>query len=71
MVQQIYRDWIVSLFLPLEWLANLGNAIAVRDDRTAMVLSIAAAVLLALNVIILWPFTQPANAGHAALDRSA
>ncbi len=27
-----------------------------------MVLSIAAAVLLALNLTIVWPFTQPANA---------
>jgi hypothetical protein len=43
-VQQIYSGWwIVGLLLPLAFIANAGNAISLRADRTAMMLSIAAA----------------------------
>jgi len=62
-VQQIYSGWwIVGLLLPLALLANMGNAVSLRRDVTAMGLSIAAAVLIALNLIIFVVFTQPANA---------
>jgi hypothetical protein len=62
-VQQIYSGWwMIGLFLPLAFLANVGNAISLRADKTAMTLSIAAAALIALNLIIFMIFTQPANA---------
>jgi hypothetical protein len=62
-VQQIYSGWwIAGLLLPLAFLANLGNAISLRADKAAMMLSIAAAALIALNLIIFMLFTQPANA---------
>ncbi|RWY78987.1 hypothetical protein [Rhizobium sp. WSM1325] len=61
--QQAYAGWwIVRLLLPLALLANIGNAVALRADGTAMMLSIAAAALIALNLIIFMVFTQPANA---------
>ena len=62
-VQQIYNGWwIAGLLLPLACLANGANAIWLRDDRTAMMLSIAAAGLIVLNLVIFMLFTQPANA---------
>ena len=62
-VQQTYSGWwIVGLLLPLVFLANVGNAITLRDDKTGMMLSIAAAALIALNLIIFVLFTQPVNA---------
>jgi hypothetical protein len=62
-VQQIYSGWwIVGLLLPLAFLANVANAIFLRNDKAAMRLSIAAAALIALNLIIFVLFTQPANA---------
>ena len=62
-VQQIYRGWwMVGLLLPLAFLANLANALFLRDDGAALMLSIAAAGLIALNLIIFMLFTQPANA---------
>jgi hypothetical protein len=61
-VQQIYSGWwMVGLLLPLAFLVDVGNAIFQRDDKTAMKLSIAAAALIALNLIIFVLFTQPAN----------
>ncbi|NEH40335.1 hypothetical protein [Rhizobium leguminosarum] len=61
--QQAYAGWwIVGLLLPLALLANIGNAVALRADGTAMMLSIAAAALIALNLVIFMVFTQPANA---------
>ncbi|WP_261337454.1 hypothetical protein [Rhizobium leguminosarum] len=61
--QQAYAGWwIVGLLLPLALLANIGNAVALRADGTAMMLSVAAAVLIALNLVIFMAFTQPANA---------
>jgi amino acid permease len=62
-VQQIYSGWwMVGLLLPLAFIANIGNAIALRADNTAMVFSVAAAALIALNLVIFVLFTQPANA---------
>ncbi|WP_246647335.1 hypothetical protein [Rhizobium laguerreae] len=61
--QQAYTGWwVVGLLLPLALLANIGNAVALRADGTAMMLSVAAAALIALNLVILMVFTQPANA---------
>jgi hypothetical protein len=62
-VQQIYNGWwIAGLLLPLAFLANVGNAVSLRADKTAMALSLAAAALIALNLVIFVIFTQPANA---------
>jgi hypothetical protein len=62
-VQQIYSGWwIAGLLLPLAFLANVGNAVALRADRTVVILSIAAAALILLNLAIFVLFTQPANA---------
>ncbi|MBB3160226.1 hypothetical protein [Rhizobium laguerreae] len=61
--QQAYTGWwVVGLLLPLALLANIGNAVALRADGTAMMLSVAAAALIALNLVIFMVFTQPANA---------
>lgn len=70
-MQKIYSGWwIVGLLLPLAFLANVGNAISLRENRTAMVLSIAAASLIALNLIIFVLFTQSYSTGgrRAALS---
>lgn len=62
-VQQIYNGWwMAGLLLPMAFLANIGNALALRADTTAMMLSLAAAALIALNLTIFVLFTQPANA---------
>ena len=62
-VQQIYAGWwIAGLLLPLALLANVGNAIWLNDDKVAMMLSIGAAALIALNLVIFMLFTQPVNA---------
>ncbi|UWU26425.1 hypothetical protein N2600_13510 [Rhizobium sp. WSM1274] len=56
--QQAYAGWwIVGLLL-----ANIGNAVTLRADGSAMMLSVAAAALIALNLVIFMIFTQPANA---------
>ncbi|MBY5763482.1 hypothetical protein V7798_08315 [Rhizobium laguerreae] len=61
--QQAYVGWwVVGLLLPLALLANIGNAVALRADGTATMLSVAAAALIALNLVIFMVFTQPANA---------
>ncbi|MBN9982184.1 hypothetical protein HFO72_02455 [Rhizobium laguerreae] len=61
--QQAYTGWwVVGLLLPLALLANIGNAVALRADGTAMMLSVAAAALIALNLVIFMVLTQPANA---------
>jgi hypothetical protein len=61
--QQSYAGWwIVVLLLHVAFLANVANAIALHDDGTAMMLSIAAAALIVLNLVIFMLFTQPANA---------
>lgn len=62
-VQQIYSGWwMVGLLLPLALLANVENAVTLRADGTAMMLSLAAAALITLNLVIFALFTQPANA---------
>lgn len=62
MVQQIYSGWwMVGLLLPLAVLANICNAVALKVDKPAMVLSLAAASLIIVNLIIFMVFTQPAN----------
>ncbi|MER9404732.1 DUF1772 domain-containing protein [Mesorhizobium caraganae] len=43
-------------------MANIGNAVSVRNDRVAVILSVAAAALIAINLVIFVLFTQPANA---------
>lgn len=61
-VQQIYSGWwMIGLLLPLAFLANVANAIFRRNDSVALTLSIAAAALIALNLVIFLLFTQPAN----------
>ncbi|WP_237354903.1 hypothetical protein [Rhizobium phaseoli] len=61
--QQAYAGWwIVGLLLPLAFLANTGNAIVLRADAAALTLSVAAAALIVLNLVIFMLFTQPANA---------
>lgn len=61
--QQIYSGWwMLGILLPLAILANVGNAILLSSDKTAMTLSILAAGLIAVNLIIFFLFTQPANA---------
>ncbi|MFZ5780558.1 MAG: hypothetical protein ACOY4R_10215 [Pseudomonadota bacterium] len=61
-VQQIYKGWwMIGLLLPLAFLANVANAMFRRNDSVALTLSIAAAALIALNLLIFLLFTQPAN----------
>ena len=66
-VQGIYQGWwMVGLALPAALLANLGLAIATRhQDRSAFWLALAAAALLAANLVIFFIWTQPANAATA------
>ncbi|UVD55132.1 hypothetical protein NE852_13550 [Rhizobium sp. Pop5] len=60
--QQAYAGWwIVGLLLPLAFLANIGNAAVLRADGPALMLSIAAAALIVLNLAIFVTFTRPAN----------
>jgi hypothetical protein len=63
-VQGIYRGWwLVGLALPAAFVANLALAIVVRHaDRIAFWLAIAAAALIAANLIVFFIWTQPANA---------
>lgn len=62
-VQQIYNGWwMIGLLLPLAFLANVANAIFRRGDSVALTLSITAAALIAVNLVIFMLFTQPANA---------
>src|SRR5262245_37737299 len=66
-VQGIYQGWwIVGLALPAAFLANLSLALAVRHlDRSAFWLALAAAALIAANLVIFFLWTQPANAATA------
>jgi hypothetical protein len=62
-VQRIYNGWwMLGLFLPLAFLANLAAAWTQRRDRVALVLSLGAAACVLLNLTIFFVFTQPANA---------
>jgi hypothetical protein len=61
--QRIYLGWWrVGLLLPAAFIADLGLAIAVRNERPAFWLAIAAVVLIAINLVIFVIWTQPANA---------
>jgi hypothetical protein len=53
---------MAGILLPLAILAIAGNAIALRRDKPAMMASVAAAALIALNLTIFFVFTEPANA---------
>ena len=62
-VQGIYRGWwMAGLLLPLSFVANVALAAVARRDRTALVLALTAAGLIALNLVIFFVWTQPANA---------
>ncbi len=62
-VQGIYNGWwMLGLFLPLSFLANLSLAYVTRSDTTALALSLAAAICVAINLTIFYFWTQPANA---------
>ena len=62
-VQGIYNGWwMLGLFLPLAFLANVFLAWVLRSDRTALLLSLGAAACVLLNLAIFFVFTQPANA---------
>ena len=65
-VQGIYRGWwMAGLLLPLSFVTNAALAAVARRDRTAFVLALAAAGLVALNLVIFFIWTQPANAATA------
>jgi hypothetical protein len=61
-VQGIYRGWwMIGLALPTALIANLALAIATRQDRATLMLTLFAAGLLALNLAIFFGWTNPAN----------
>jgi hypothetical protein len=61
--QSIYAGWwMIGLFLPAAFIANLGLAYTTRHDRMRFWLAIGAAGLIALNLAIFALWTQPANA---------
>jgi len=63
LAQSIYRGWwLVGLLLPVALIANLALAANARHDATAFVLALIAAALIALNLVIFFVWTQPANA---------
>jgi hypothetical protein len=65
-VQSIYAGWwMVGLFLPAAFVANLVLARATREDTAAFWLAIGAAGLIALNLLIFMLWTQPANVATA------
>ena len=62
-VQRIYLGWwVVGLFLPAAFLANLALAVVARGDKPALWLAVAAMGLIAINLTIFMIWTQPANA---------
>ena len=64
-VQGIYRGWwMAGLLLPLSFVANAALAAVARRDRSALLLVLTAAGLIALNLVIFF-WTQPANAATA------
>jgi hypothetical protein len=65
-VQRIYNGWwIVGLFLPAAFVANLALAGAARHDTAARWLAVLAAGLIAADLIIFFLWTQPANSATA------
>ena len=62
-VQRIYLGWwVVGLFLPAAFLANLALAVVARGDKPALWLAVAAMGMIAINLTIFMIWTQPANA---------
>jgi hypothetical protein len=65
-VQRIYDGWwMAGCLLPAAIAANLALAFAARYDRTTVRLALVAAGLVALNLVIFFIWTQPANAATA------
>jgi hypothetical protein len=63
LVQSIYLGWwVIGLFLPAAFIANLVLAVAVLADRLAFWLALGAAALVVVNLAIFFVWTQPANA---------
>jgi hypothetical protein len=61
-VQKIYNGWwLVGLFLPAAFLANVTLAVLAKNDATALWLAIGAAALILLNLTIFVIWTQPIN----------
>jgi hypothetical protein len=61
-VQRVYAGWwLLGLLLPAALLANLALVVAARADRSASRLALVAAALIALNLVIFFVWTQPAN----------
>jgi hypothetical protein len=61
-VQSIYLGWwVVGLFLPAAFLANLALAVAAREDRLVFWLAVAAAALIVVNLVIFVVWTRPVN----------
>jgi hypothetical protein len=62
-VQRIYLGWwVIGLFLPAAFVANLALAVVVRHDMLAFWLAVAATALIVVNLAIFIVWTQPANA---------
>jgi hypothetical protein len=61
-VQKIYHGWwLVGLFLPAAFVANVALAIQARTDANACWLAAGAAALILLNLAIFVIRTQPVN----------
>jgi hypothetical protein len=61
-VQRIYIGWwVVGLFLPAAFVANLVMAIAYKDDAHTLWFAAAAAALIVINLLIFIVWTQPVN----------
>lgn len=62
-VQRIYNGWwMLGLFLPFSFLANLSHAYLSRGDKAVLLLSLGAAACVVVNLTIFFLYTQPANA---------
>jgi hypothetical protein len=62
-VQKIYQGWwIAGLILPAALLANLVLAFVARHEALAVGLSLAAALLIIVNLAIFLVWTNPVNA---------
>jgi hypothetical protein len=61
-VQRIYIGWwLIGLFLPAAFLANVALAVGVGSDAIAFWFCVAAAALMALNLVIFVIWTQPVD----------
>ena len=62
-VQGIYRGWwLAGGFLLAAFVANVGLAVATRDNAWACRMAITAAILIVANLTIFFVWTQPTNA---------